>query len=190
MIRRLVPAAVLLLAALAATTAQAQVPLPPHRFFGTLTIGGQPAPAGTVIRAFIGMTECGSATTTAAGRYQIDVPSTAGAAGCASGTVTFRVDDRAAPQTADVRSGGFQELNLTIAGAAPPPPPPQRFNAATLDLSDPRPCIPAAGQRVCDATRAALWNGEEAAWRARGVTDPDAASMRRSSSASKPPIRR
>lgn len=46
-----------------------------------------------------------------------------------------------------------------------------RFIEAALSLADPRPCIPAPGQRACDVTREALWNGESRAWAARGVTD-------------------
>lgn len=42
---------------------------------------------------------------------------------------------------------------------------------ATLNLVDPRPCIPDPGQRRCDPARAALWEGDAAAWAARGVTD-------------------
>lgn len=45
---------------------------------------------------------------------------------------------------------------------------------ATLDLSDPRPCIPPSGERACDAERAALWTGDAAAWARRSVTNPDA----------------
>jgi hypothetical protein len=49
-----------------------------------------------------------------------------------------------------------------------------RYVQATLDLGELRPCIPAAGQAACDATRLALWNGDAQAWAARGVTNPDA----------------
>jgi hypothetical protein len=49
-----------------------------------------------------------------------------------------------------------------------------RFVESALYLGEQRPCIPASGQSVCDATRAALWNGDPDAWAARGVTDPDA----------------
>lgn len=49
-----------------------------------------------------------------------------------------------------------------------------RLGEAVLDLRDPRPCIPEPGQRGCSALRSALWDGEAAAWAARGVTDPDA----------------
>ncbi|MGI6503779.1 MAG: hypothetical protein ACOX0O_07555 [Candidatus Methanoculleus thermohydrogenotrophicum] len=44
-------------------------PTLPHQFFGNVTIGGSPAPAGTVITAMIAGTECGSFMVTDAGRY-------------------------------------------------------------------------------------------------------------------------
>lgn len=44
---------------------------------------------------------------------------------------------------------------------------------AALHLTDPRPCIPEPGQDVCARDRAALWEGDAAAWAARGVTNPD-----------------
>ena len=49
-----------------------------------------------------------------------------------------------------------------------------RYVESALNLADPRPCIPEAGEQTCTTARAALWNGDEAAWRARGVADPDA----------------
>jgi hypothetical protein len=45
---------------------------------------------------------------------------------------------------------------------------------ATLNLDEPRPCIPQPGQDHCDDTRWALWHGRAEAWTARGVTDPEA----------------
>src|SRR5215217_3775401 len=53
------------------------------------------------------------------------------------------------------------QVPLTLAPAPAP-----RFVEATLFLGDPRPCIPEAGERACDATRAGLWNGEARAWAA------------------------
>jgi hypothetical protein len=47
------------------------------------------------------------------------------------------------------------------------------FVEAALDLGDPRPCIPEAGQRMCDATRAALWSGDARAWADLAVTVAD-----------------
>jgi len=196
MLKRLTLVAALIAGVLTIATAQAQ-PVPPHRFFGTLTIDAAPAPAGTDLRAFVGTTECGQFTTTQAGLYAIDALSTTQRPGCGRGggdTVAFRVGDRTAQQMPEFRTGGFEPLNLTIGGAAPSPSPsptpspspaptptpapspspPPRFNAATLDLSDPRPCIPAPGSSACDAARNGLWNGDPVVWaRDRGVTDPD-----------------
>jgi hypothetical protein len=186
MIRRWSPVVGALLALLVAGIAQAQS-TPPHRFFGTITIDGQSAMAGTIVSAYIGSTECGTYTVVVPGRYQIDVLPFSLKMGCARGgeAISFRTGDRTAMQMPTFRTGGFEELNLTfgpggpVPTATPPvvptvPPPPTGFNAAVLNLSDPRPCVPEAGQRTCDATRNALWNGEAAAWAARGVTDPDA----------------
>lgn len=69
-------------------------------------------------------------------------------------------------------------LGIAIAVAALPAPAQGQAAGglveAELLLNDPRPCIPATGQRACDAGREALWNGESAAWAARGVVDGDA----------------
>jgi hypothetical protein len=55
---------------------------------------------------------------------------------------------------------------------SPAPTPSTFYMESALDLN--APCIPEAGRSACDATRRSLWNGEAAAWAARGVTDPDA----------------
>jgi hypothetical protein len=113
---------------------------------------------------------CGSGQTSSGGNYVIDVDHTTSTPGCGTSgaTVTFRVSGVTAQQTATFRDGGFEPLDLTASGVA------GAFTTAALSLSDPRPCIPAAGQRRCDPEREALWNGEAAAWARRGVTDPDA----------------
>src|SRR5215203_4598847 len=123
MIRRITLVAALV-AAVAAVTGVVAQSFPPHRFFGSLTIDGQPAPSGTVLRAFVGTTECASSTLSAAGQYVIDVPgvtinSSCGRAG--QSTITFRVGDRTASQMPGYRDGGFEQLNLTIGGDTPPP---------------------------------------------------------------------
>jgi hypothetical protein len=58
------------------TTALAQQ-LPPHRFFGTVTIDGVNAPDGTKITAVVGGQAVAS-TTTSGGSYRIDVGQTDG----------------------------------------------------------------------------------------------------------------
>jgi hypothetical protein len=168
--RRLVPF-LLALAALAITfTAVEAQRLPPHRFFGRVTLNGGSPPVGTMVEAFIGSARCGSGQTSSGGAYVVDVDHLSSTPGCgtAGAMISFRVSGITATPTATFRDGGFEMLDLTASGAA------GGFTAAALNLADPRPCIPEAGQRTCDATRNSLWNGEEAAWRARGVTDPDA----------------
>lgn len=165
MTRRIALVAALIVGAFAVTTAAAQQ-FPPHRFFGSLTINGQPAPSGTVLRAFIGGTECATSTLSTAGRYVIDVPGVTINPNCGrsgQSTVTFEVNGQAAAQSATYRDGGYQQLNLTIGGGA------AGFNAAQIDLN--APCIPSPGQNACDANRTALWNADRDAWAARGVTD-------------------
>ena len=78
----------ILLFGLVAGVAGAGDPIPvlPHEFYGDVTIAGSPAPAGTVITATIGGTECGAVQMVDAGRYgypdrrlggRLDVTSTA-----------------------------------------------------------------------------------------------------------------
>lgn len=166
MIRRIALVAALLAGVFAVTTAAAQQ-FPPHRFFGSLTINGQPAATGTVLRAFIGETECATATLSTAGTYVIDVPGVTINPNCGrtgQSTISFQVNGQTASQTATYRDGGFEQLNLTIGGG-----PVSGFNAAAIDLN--APCIPEPGQSTCSANRTALWNADRDAWAARGVTD-------------------
>jgi hypothetical protein len=144
-------------------------PRPPHRFFGTATLNGAPAPVGTTVEALMGGAVCGTGQTNSAGQYVLDVnqPGAPAACGRVGDPITFRVGGVTARETAVFREGGYEQLNLTASGAA-------GFTVAALNLSDPRPCIPEPGQRTCSAFRAALWNGEAAAWAELGVTDPDA----------------
>ena len=54
---------------LCAIPAYADAPAVPHAFYGTLTVAGSPAAAGTVVTARVGGVECGSITTTVVGQY-------------------------------------------------------------------------------------------------------------------------
>lgn len=159
------------LLALAAVPALAQ-PTPPNRFFGTAMLNGAPAPAGTAVTALVNGKSCGAGEVRGDGRYVVDVDDAGQTPGCGApgATVTFQVGGVAAAQTGVYQRGFFTELNLS----APGQPAAQPFIESALFLDDPRPCIPEPGLTVCDATRAALWNGEANAWAARGVTDPDA----------------
>jgi len=111
MLRRLSLVAVALAAVLTTATAAAQA-TPPHRFFGSLTVNGQPGAPNTTITVSMGSQQCGTATTTQSGRYFIDVISATQQQGCFRGgeTLTFVVGGTAATQTGTFRTGGFEEL--------------------------------------------------------------------------------
>ncbi|MGH2584098.1 MAG: hypothetical protein ACRDJE_04230, partial [Dehalococcoidia bacterium] len=102
---------------------EAQVPT---RFFGTVTIDGQPAPAGTTVTAEIGGNDCGSgAVESRQGQmlYILDAQSEAAVAGCGGLNVIvfFKVGSRYATQIGCFTPGAFVEQNLTISGAAARP---------------------------------------------------------------------
>ncbi len=165
----------LLAAALAAVAVTGLVeaqspPSPPHRFFGRVTLNGGNAPVGTLVEALIGDRVCGTGQTSSPSNYVVDVNQPGAPAGCGSdgATVSFRVAGLPASPTAAFKSGMIQVLDLVAPAAG------AGYTTSALMLGDPRPCIPAPGQAVCDAFREGLWNGVEGAWRAQGVTDPDA----------------
>lgn len=152
-----VAAALLAGSALAADTAFAQSPPePPSRFAGSVTIDGQPAPAGTPIEARVGSTSCGVTTVFLQGgqaRYVIDVASAATQAGCGTpgAQVTFVVGGQAAPQTGSWRNYELAQLDLALVTATPtatatPPP------AAT-----PTPRPPVAGTSRAHADAPSAW---------------------------------
>ena len=115
----------LLLAALlltgSATAAVAAQAAPPMRLYGTATMFGQPAAAGTVIQALVGASVCGTSTVGAGGSYRLDV-STAAPGTCAAGgaLVSFTVGGLPARETALAQPGAFVPLDLTVAAVAPP----------------------------------------------------------------------
>jgi hypothetical protein len=124
-------AVLILILGLVAGAAGAGDPTPvlPHEFYGGVTIAGSPAPAGTVITATIGGTECGSVQTVEAGRYgssdvslgtSLDVTATADLAGA---TITFLVNGVAAQETATFASGAVTALDLTAAAGESTPTP-------------------------------------------------------------------
>ncbi len=141
---------------------------PPQRFYGAVQLNGASAPNGTPINGLINGITCGS-TSAQDGRYVLDVGQPSAPTGCFTdgATVTFTVGGLTAAQTAQFQQGYYTPLDLSAGGGAQPG---QRFNEAYLDLADPRPCMPAP----CDANRTALWNGDAAAWAARGITNGDA----------------
>lgn len=145
----------------------AAVPL--ARFFGRVTAAGVAVPQGATIAALIGAASCGSATTTQAGQYTIDVQATAG---CTPGSsITFTVNGTPANEkgTAPAVSAAVQ-LDLTVSQATPtpspapatatptraptPPPPPvaPTARATTAPTAQPTPVrtavVPTAGPRT------------------------------------------
>jgi hypothetical protein len=92
-------------------------PEPPHQFWGTVTVGVNPADEGTKVEAYVNDAYAAETTVDNLGRYgyvpTFFVPGTAGA------TVKFYVGTLLASPTAIWELGGTTNLNLTI--AAPPP---------------------------------------------------------------------
>lgn len=170
MLQRMV--ALLLCAALgvgAAQAGRAQMS-PPNRFYGSLTIDGAPAPAGTQVRAFIGDIDCTTPRepfAVPAGQYAVEVAHGSQIPGCGSdgAEVTFRVGGRTANEKGVFVGGTFIKLDLTVAGTGAAPQ--SRFRAARLDLlPDNSRCIPPSGESACDSTRRRLWTGDRGAWTA------------------------
>ncbi|WP_067052090.1 hypothetical protein [Methanofollis ethanolicus] len=121
-------ALILLCALVAGVTADESVPSFPHEFWGTVTIGGSPAPAGTEIIAMIGGTGCGSITTTKSGTYgsssrydgnRLLVLANEDQAGA---TITFLVDGKEAGRTATFTPNGTTCLDLSVGSAVTPTP--------------------------------------------------------------------
>lgn len=118
-------------------TGLARAQTPPMRTFGTATVDGQPAPAGTVVEVLVGETVCGRGEVRRINDelplgYVVDVISAATQPGCAGEgeQVSFRVGGRPAAETAPFETGSFLRLDLTVTGqvqtptpgAATPPP--------------------------------------------------------------------
>ncbi|MBI2760346.1 MAG: hypothetical protein HYX51_02835 [Chloroflexi bacterium] len=111
--------------ALGPRSASAQ-PTPPARFFGTVTLNGQPAPNGATVQARVGTNNCGTGTVTAAGatsNYVVDVASVSTMPGCGTdgATVTFTVSGAPAAQTGTFQTGAFISLNLVATAATATP---------------------------------------------------------------------
>ncbi|TAJ45803.1 hypothetical protein CUJ86_03590 [Methanofollis fontis] len=101
------------------------IPAFPSEFYGTVHIGGEPAPAGTLITAFIGGVERGSVTTTSSGTYggpgtfdqRLVVRGTEEESGL---VITFTINGVETGETAVYRPGETIELDLTATGSALP----------------------------------------------------------------------
>ncbi|MDD2260237.1 MAG: PKD domain-containing protein, partial [Acholeplasmataceae bacterium] len=108
------------LIACAAAAAGDAPPALPQEFYGNMTIGDSPAPAGTVITAMIGGTAYGSVEVADAGRYgdpdwslgnRLLVTATSDLKG---ETIAFFVDGAAAEQTAPFTPGEVTRLDLSV----------------------------------------------------------------------------
>jgi len=121
------------------TAVLAQPPLP-HMFYGSLSIGGEPAPAGTVVEAR------GTNVTTGIQGNPVSI-TVVGEYGSASeprlyvqgsnikngDIIEFYINGAKANQTYQFQSSAITELNLTIASA--PPPLPASFVVTDLTVS-------------------------------------------------------
>jgi len=92
---------------------------PSHRFWGTVTIGTESAPAGTVVSARIGGEEYGTATVGSDGDYDLyvnaDDPDIPGKDGGEDGdTIEFYVDEALATPTYTFKWGDGSLLNLIV----------------------------------------------------------------------------
>jgi hypothetical protein len=122
------------------TPAMAQPPLLPHMFYGSVTIGGQPAPAGTVIEARGDNIETGIAgnpvACAVAGQYgSVSNPRlyVQGADVSDGDVIEFYINGSRADETYAFQGGGLTELNLSVAEA--PASLPASFIVVSLDVS-------------------------------------------------------
>lgn len=115
-----VVAVVALLSSLFVASVAAQPPTPPNRFYGKVTLNGQPATAGTSVAATIGGTACGSTTVKSDGTYVLDVVSSGQTAGCGTegAAISFSVAGNPAG-SGTWSSGKFTQLDLAGQAAAP-----------------------------------------------------------------------
>jgi hypothetical protein len=129
-------------------------PNPPARFAGTVTVDGQPVPAGTVIEARIGNAACGVTQTFTQGgqsRYVLDVPALDPGAnpncGVDGAVVTFFIGGKRAAETGRWANYQLNQLNLTYTTPTPTP--------AASPTATPRP--PATGNTAGTNAASASW---------------------------------
>jgi hypothetical protein len=126
--------------------AQAPPSVPQFRAYGTVTINGAPAPAGTTVTAQSASsnTICGTGTVSStSGSYFVDVQSIAGC----TGNVIFLVNGQptnAGTVTQPNVQGSPKQVNLAVvpATATPTPPPPPAVVATTAPPPPPPPPPP------------------------------------------------
>ena len=126
-------AALMLMSAIAVTTASAQAALP-YKAYGAGLKAGQVVEAwnNTVSVRTGRATSVGKATANASGQWSIDIQPTAAANG---DVISFKIDGAAAAQTVTFQSGQFPAppgIALTAAPAAPAAPAPARTGNAGL----------------------------------------------------------
>ena len=126
-----------LTALLAAVPALLSAQGPPNRFFGNVTIDGDPAPAGTTISAWAHGQELAKTVTTVDGKYfNLDIISlTEGS------VITFRVNGVEATQTATWLWGQISQVHLTASSTAPPPTAAPRPTARPVVRSTAQPVV-------------------------------------------------
>ena len=150
----LVAAVVALISSLMVASVSAQVPTPPDRFFGDVTLDGAAAPGSNVVATIDG-TACGQATAGADSSYVLDVVSSGQTTGCgdAGDTIEFTVDG--SPAGTATYGGVGEFIQLDLAGAAAPPtvaPPP------TTAPATPRPTVvTGTGGYLDDGSGTAWW---------------------------------
>jgi hypothetical protein len=131
--------------------------VPSARFFGTVTLNGSAAAAGTTVTASIGGVACGFGTVSGS-TYAVDVQAISGCT-TPGATVNFTVGGARASQTGTLPpiEGTAVQLNLTAAAAtpapSPPPPPPPPPPTAVRTVAPPPP--PPTPARTAVATPAA-----------------------------------
>jgi hypothetical protein len=165
MLRKLATTCLMLIMMLAAALSigpvQAQPPSMPHQFWGTVTIGANPAPAGTSIVAQINGVNYASTTVDSSGRYgyspsfiiPADNPATPTKDGGTSGdTVSFFVGGTAA-QTFVFANGGMTKLGLSISSGGGGGTPPSTPSLST----------PANGATAASVTPNLQWNASSGA---------------------------
>ena len=102
-------------------------PLMPHGFFGTVTVGNQPAAEGTVVEGFLDGVKQGQTNVDAQGQYSVVV---GGEFGDEGKPVTFKVNGVQANETATWTSGEVSfGFDLTVPGGGLFPPLPGCFIA-------------------------------------------------------------
>lgn len=127
--RTVITVLILAMAALIGTVVAAnETPVVPQEFSGTVTINGNPAPAGTVIEAFIDGTSYGKLTTESTGVYggfEIDDDRLVvkGGGDVIGKTITFTVNGNKAAKTAVFSPGELGNIDLSVqAGGGTTPP--------------------------------------------------------------------